>query len=109
MPHLLSASSGRRYTVGEQLAAQMAQQRRLVKNAVMECGFVPFIDGKGQIVISVYVKHTFLVPLGFDNSNFGDTNPSHLLSKGRDLCSSEESLLASYHSHELWGCLCSHF
>lgn len=109
MPHLLSASSGRRYTVEEQLAAQMAQQRRLVKNAVLECGFVPFIDGKGQIVISVYVKRTFVVLLGFDNSNFGDTNSSHLLlSKWRHLCSSEESLLASYHSHEFWGHLCSH-
>ena len=64
MPHLLSTSSGRRYTVEEQLAAQMAKQRRLVKNVVVECGFVPFIDGKGQGLISVYVKHTFLVPLG---------------------------------------------
>lgn len=109
MPHLLSASSGRRYTVEEQLAAQMAQQRRLVKNVAMECGFVPFIDGKGQIVISVYVKRTFLVPLGFDNSISGDTNSSHLLlSEWRDLCRSEESLLASYLSHELGGHLCSH-
>lgn len=74
----------------------MAQQRRLVKNVVMECGFVPFIDGKGQIVISIYVKHTFLVPLGFDNSISGDTNSSHLLlSEWRDLCSSEEQFLAS--------------
>lgn len=64
MPHLLSTSSGRRYTVEEQLAAQMAKQRRLVKNVVVECGFVPFIDGKGQTVMSVYVKHTFVVPLG---------------------------------------------
>lgn len=109
MPHLLSASSGRRYTVEEQLAAQMAQQRSLVKNVVMECGFVPFIDGKGQIVISVYVKHTFLVPLGFDNSISGDSNSSHLLlSEQRHLCSLEEPLLASHPSHELWGHLCSH-
>lgn len=64
MPHLLSTSSGRRCTVEEQLAAQMAKQRRLVKNVVVECGFAPFIDGEGQIVVSVYVKHTVLVPLG---------------------------------------------
>jgi len=67
VPHLLSTSPGRRYTVGEQLAAQMAKQGRLVKNVVVECGFVPFIDGKGQAVISLYVKHTFLVTLALTN------------------------------------------
>lgn len=50
---------------------------------------MPFIDAKGQIVISVYVKHlsgTFKL----DNSNFGDTSPSLLvLSTGRDLRSSQ--------------------
>lgn len=64
MPHLLSTSSGRRYTVEEQLVAQMAKQRRLVKNLVMERGLVPFTDGKGQIVISVNVKPILLVTSG---------------------------------------------
>lgn len=41
MPHLLSASSGRRRTV-EQLAAQMAKEGRLVKNVVVECGVCAF-------------------------------------------------------------------
>lgn len=50
---------------------------------------MPFIDAKGQIVISVYVKHLSGI-LRLDSSNFGGTNHSLLvLSKGRDPRSSQ--------------------
>lgn len=108
MPHLLSTSSGRRSTVEEQLAAQMAKQRRLVKNVVAECGFVPFIDGKGQIAISVYVKHTFLVPLGLTTLILEIQTPALCFLKEETSAAHRESLLVSNRSHELWGHVCYH-
>lgn len=108
MPHLLSTSSGRGCTVEEQLAAQMAKQRRLVKNGVVECGFVPFVDGKGQIVISVYVKHTVLVPLGLTLILEIQTTVTLLFLK------EETSQLTRSHwwfptiATKLWGHVCYH-
>lgn len=108
MPHLLSTSSSRRYTVEEQLAAQMAKQR-LVKNVVVECGFVLFIDGKGQTVTSLYVKHTFLVPSGLTTLILEIQAPVTLrFLKEETFSAHGESLTISKPSHKLWGHVCYH-
>lgn len=87
----------------------MAKQRRLVKNVVVECGFVPFIDGKGQTVMSVYVKHTFVVPLGLITLILEIQTPVFLcFLKEETSAVHRKSLLVSNHSHELWGHVCYH-
>lgn len=109
MPHLLSTSLSRRYTAEEQLAAQMAKRRRLVKNVVVECGFVPFIDGKGHTVTSLYVKHTFLVPSGLTTLILEIQTPVTLcFLKEETFAAHGESLMASKPSHKLWGHVCYH-